>query len=86
MAVSLWFLTPSAQLPTAHFPDVHTPLMQSLPMAQPPCGGHGVHCGPPQSTSVSAPFIKRSVQEGISQMFPVQVPLVQSSITLQCLP
>jgi hypothetical protein len=64
MPVSFPFFTPSVHVGTAHALELHTPLAQSvasshrLPVAQ------GVHV-PPQSTSLSRPFIVWSVQLGI---------------------
>ena len=55
-------------------------------MAQPPWGGQAGQAPPPQSTSVSLPFIMWSVHDGTSHTPPVQVPLEQSVATRQLLP
>jgi hypothetical protein len=76
--VSLPFFTPSVQVGAWHVAPEHTPLAQSLGMAQPPPAVHGAQIGPPQSVPVSPPFFTPSVHLGVWQMFPVQTPSTQS--------
>jgi hypothetical protein len=58
-------------------------LMQSVPTLQLLPDGHAGHVPPPQSTSVSFPFLTRSVQVGAWHVPPMQTPLTQSEVTLQ---
>lgn len=86
-SVSVWFLTPSLQVAARQVPAVQTPLeqspfvaqilvsAQSLPGTQPP----------PQSVSVSVPFLTESLQVGALQVV-AQTPLVQSVAALQVTP
>jgi hypothetical protein len=65
-SVSLPFLTASLHEGTAQSPATQTPLAQSVPVPQPlPLAQSlpGAH-DPPQSISVSEPFITASVQTG----------------------
>jgi hypothetical protein len=66
MSVSEPFLTKSVQAGVAHFDEVQTPLWQSLPLAHAFASAQAVaHVAfeertPPQSTSVSVPFLTPS--------------------------
>jgi hypothetical protein len=73
------FRTTSEQLGAWHFcgEPVHTLLMQSVGTLQPPPAGHLAQL-PPQSTSVSRPFMVPSLQLGALHTLPVQTPDVQS--------
>lgn len=55
----------------------HDPEMQSVGMTQDSVFWHGGQAPPPQSTSVSVPFLKRSLQFGTLQVVS-QKPLAQS--------
>jgi hypothetical protein len=63
MSVSVPFLTKSVHAGVAHFPEVHTPLWQSDPLLQTLVAAQAVaqvafeERTPPQSTSVSVPFL-----------------------------
>jgi hypothetical protein len=50
-------------VPAAHFPAVHTPLLQSRASRHFCVDEHCLHAVPPQSMSVSTPFLMPSVQE-----------------------
>jgi hypothetical protein len=66
VSVSVPFLVPSEQLDAWHVPAMHTPLVQSAPVVQPLPSAHlsvGAH-EPPQSTSVSVPFLTMSPHVG----------------------
>jgi hypothetical protein len=56
IADSVPFLKPSVQLGTPHTRPVQTPLVQSVPVAQPWPLAHAGHVPPPQSTPVSLAF------------------------------
>jgi hypothetical protein len=66
MSLSLPFLTPSEHVGVAHVPLVHTPLWQSpaLPQSLPLAHFLVGKQPPPQSTSVSVPFLTLSEQVG----------------------
>src|SRR6478735_2631019 len=68
MSDSVPFFTLSLQLGARHVPDLHTPLSQSLGLAQLSPASQGpqpvVGVPPPQSVSVSSPFLTLSVQLG----------------------
>jgi hypothetical protein len=55
------------QVGALHVPPVHTELLQSEAPAQVPPGAHGGQDPPPQSTSVSPPFLTSSLQPGDAQ-------------------
>jgi hypothetical protein len=57
---------------------VQTPVLQSLPAPQARPGAQSGHVGPPQSVSVSAPFLTPSVQLEAWQTPLAQTPVVQS--------
>ena len=65
-SVSLPFFTPSEQLAPWHVSGVpeHTPLWQSEPALHVLPAAHLPQLAPPQSTSVSVPFLTKSVQLG----------------------
>src|SRR5204863_513196 len=67
-------------------PFWHKPLEQSLLRAQSLPIWQGAQVPPPQSTSVSSPFLTTSVQEGFWQTPLEQKPLRQSSSMRQALP
>jgi hypothetical protein len=56
------FGRPSVQLGGWQRVELHTPLTQSRPRAQPLPSAHAAHCPPPQSTLVSEPFLTESPQ------------------------
>jgi len=62
----------------AHFPLVQMPEVQSAGTAQIFPLAHLVVQLPPQSMSVSLPFLAASVQVAVAQRPPVHAPLVQS--------
>jgi hypothetical protein len=57
-----------------HFPEVQMPEVQSPGTAHPLPLAHLVEQLPPQSTSVSLPFLKVSVQVAVAQRPPLQAP------------
>src|SRR6185503_12568885 len=75
VSVSVWFLTPSAQVGLWQMPAVQTPLWQSVDDVQPRPAAQRLQLGPPQSTALSLPFLTESVQLGGWQVPPVQTPL-----------
>src|SRR6185436_50606 len=77
MPDSLPFFTVSVQVGTAHAPELHTPVSQSVASSHDFPDGHGVQV-PPQSTSLSSPFFVTSVQVGTWQTFWAHTPLLQS--------
>jgi hypothetical protein len=91
MYVSFWFWTLSLHVGAWHTFVVHTLLVQSLPFGFKhalPSAQVGQEA-PPQSTSVSVPFLTLSrppVHFGTWQMPPVQTPLVQSAATPHAFP
>lgn len=56
-------------------PSTQTPARQSVFRAQPPPSAHGPHTLPPQSTLVSSPFFRPSVQLGATHRPASQLPL-----------
>ena len=56
-------------------PSTQTPARQSVFRAQPPPSAHGPHALPPQSTPVSSPFFRPSVQLAATQSPASQLPL-----------
>src|SRR4051794_17518007 len=68
----------SVHVGAAHALPVHTPLWQSVPPVQPLLVGHLGQDPPPQSVSVSVPFLTPSPQVGVWQTLPVHTPLAQS--------
>jgi hypothetical protein len=56
-------------------PSTQTPARQSVFRAHPPPSAHGPHAPPPQSTPVSSPFFRPSVQLAATQRPASQVPL-----------
>jgi hypothetical protein len=88
-AVSLPFLTVSVQVGAAHAPAVQTPLAQFAPLLAPLPHIFPVAQGgqlPPQSTSVSVPFLVVSAHEAAAHTPLTQTPLVQSPGTVQARP
>ncbi len=89
-SVSPWFLTPSGQVGAWHAfgAPVQTPLVQSLLAAQLLLAAHAGHPSPPQSRSVSVPFLTRSAgtQVGTAQRPLVHTPLAQSVPASHILP
>jgi hypothetical protein len=90
MSLSPWFFVLSPQVGAAHWPAVQTPLTQSLAELHFWAVPHffaGAH-EPPQSTSVSVPFLTVSEHVGIWQTLgvPLQTPLVQSLAPTHFLP
>lgn len=74
--------TEAAQVPLVQVPETQSrdPEEQSLPSA------HKVHVPPPQSTSVSDPFLEPSLQfAGAAQKPPLQELDEQSALTRQAL-
>jgi hypothetical protein len=69
-------------------PPTQWPLVQSVPATHALPFAQAGHCGPPQSTSVSPPFLCPSehVAAGCEQTPPVQTPLSQSLPVVQPLP
>ena len=69
-SLSPWFLTVSVQVGALHVSGgpVQTRLWQSVATAHVLVAGHAPHVPPPQSTSVSLPFLALSVQPGVWQM------------------
>jgi hypothetical protein len=57
---------------------LHTPLVQSPPTLHAFKSAHFVAQDPPQSTSVSVPFLALSLQLPVVQTLLVQMPLTQS--------
>jgi hypothetical protein len=87
-SVSTPFLTPSEQVGTAHLsgePE-QTPLWQSPATAHVRPLAHFGQPAPPQSTSVSVPFLTKSVQLAAWQMLPMHTPLWQSEGLPQIFP
>jgi hypothetical protein len=87
-SVSVWFRTPSEQVAVRQSPPVHTPLLQSPPARHVRFVSQRgqVWLAPPQSMSVSSPFLTTSEQVGIWQREPAQTPLLQSIAVPQALP
>ncbi len=56
-------------------PSTQRPARQSVFRAQPPPSAHGPHTLPPQSTPVSSPFFRPSVQLGATHRPASQLPL-----------
>ena len=90
MAVSVPFLIPSLQVPegATQRPPVQVALLQSAPTPQVLPLAHLVMHEPPQSTSLSLPFLMPSVQvgSGAAQTPAEQLVLEQSALALQVLP
>jgi hypothetical protein len=93
MPVSPPFFTPSLQVGAAHRPAVHTPLAQLAPLVPHICPtAHSWLVGaaaqvPPQSTSLSLPFLTVSLQlAGVQVPFAPHRPFTQSPATVQPLP
>jgi hypothetical protein len=89
MSVSAAFFTPSVHVATWHVlvvVPVQTPVTQSDPAEQPLVVAHLAQVPPPQSVSVSAPFLTPSLQVGAAQVPPVQILLRQSVPALQVAP
>src|SRR5687767_8294849 len=76
VSVSEPFFSPSLH-EAPHTLFVHTPLTQSEPIPQARPLAHLPHA-PPQSTSLSVPFLTMSMQVGEAQRPLAQTPLVQS--------
>ncbi len=81
-SVSVPFRVPSVHAADAHSFMTHTPLVQSTPMAQVSPSVHlrglaAVAQAPPQSTSVSVPFLTVSRHVGIAQVVAGHTPLTQ---------
>jgi hypothetical protein len=88
MAVSVWFLAPSVQLGVVHLVAEHSVLVQSVPAPQffPP-SQHAQLVEPPQSTSVSPPFLTLSLHAAAAHSLPVvQTPSTQSVPAAHTLP
>ena len=88
-SVSVPFLIPSLFVGGWQTPPVHATLLQSLVTAQLlPVSQRGAFVGapPPQSTSVSVPFLIPSLFVGGWQTPPVHATLLQSLVTAQLLP
>jgi hypothetical protein len=68
-------------------PAIHTPLWQSLATLQLRLSAQAPQLAPPQSTSVSVPFLTRSPQLDVWHVFglPEQTPLIQSAAPVQVL-
>jgi hypothetical protein len=64
--------------PDEHFPEAQMPEVQSAGTAQTFPLPHLLGQLPPQSTSVSLPFLAASVHVAVAQRPPVQAPLMQS--------
>jgi hypothetical protein len=60
-------VSPTSRQTAAHVPPSQKPPSQSLSAPQPEPGGHGRQLPPPQSTSVSVPFLAPSVHDGTVQ-------------------
>jgi hypothetical protein len=89
MSVSVPFLTPSVQVAAWHVLVVvpeHTLLLQSVPVTQILVLSQGEQLPPPQSVSVSVPFLVPSLQLLAWQKPPVHTAVWQSVFTEQCLP
>ena len=69
-----------------HTPAEQTPLWQSEPAVQDLPVAQGAQLGPPQSTSVSAPFLTASLQAGAVQIPAEQILLWQSEKAVHALP
>jgi len=91
--VSPPFFTPSPQEGAAHTPAVHTRLTQLAPLV--PHSWPTAHSWlvgaaaqlPPQSTSLSLPFFRASLQlAGVQVPFAPQMPFTQSAATAQAFP
>jgi hypothetical protein len=67
-------------------PSLQTLLWQSDGIEQAAVGAQAGQLSPPQSTSVSPPFITPSVQLGVAHVVPRQTPLAQSVFTRQASP
>jgi hypothetical protein len=78
MPDSPWFETASLQVGARQRPPMHTLLTQSVPLLQVWLSSHFVLQLPPQSTSVSLPFLTESLQVATWQMRFTQRPLWQS--------
>jgi hypothetical protein len=61
-------LTPSLQVGATQTLAAQTPLAQSVAARQPRPSAQRGQVPPPQSTSVSAPFLTPSMHEGAAQM------------------
>lgn len=97
-SVSNPFCWPSGQLGAWHIPPAHTLLWQSAPVRHLFKSPHRGHWGsgtftPPQSWSVSLPFLTPSLQLGgwqvpyvVGQFAPLHTPLTQSPEEQQFLP
>src|SRR5438105_8347386 len=87
MSVSLPSFTPSLHELLTHTLPAHSPVWQSELTVQPLPVAHFEHAGPPQSTSVSAPFLTPSLQDkiGVHTLFTHSV-LAQSVPKEQLLP
>ncbi len=72
-------MTPSEQLGARQVPPEQTPLAQSLGTPQVWPSAQLPQAPPPQSTSVSAPFLTPSEHAGARQVPPEQTPLAQSA-------
>src|SRR5207237_662863 len=87
---SVPFLTPSVHMGTEHFfvAALQTPLVQTVETPQPAPSAHLLGHPPPQSRSVSPPFLTPSVHVGTEHVLvaPSQTPLVQSIAPAQPLP
>ena len=88
MPVSSRFLIPSACVGARHFfwTGSHFALSQSVSAEQPCPVAHLGAAAPPQSLSVSSPFLTPSVGEGAWQTPSLQTLLVQSAPITQTLP
>jgi hypothetical protein len=80
VSLSVPFLTPSPQVGAEHVPVAagQTPLWQSPGTAHVFPVPHLPHAAPPQSMALSVPFLTRSEQLGVWQMFDTHTPLLQS--------
>lgn len=91
VSVSAPFLTRSVQIGAMHFPEVQTPLTQSeatlhaLAVAQAVAQVEPVAKTPPQSTSVSVPFLTLSGHLGATHLRLVHTPEAQSVARVQAL-
>jgi hypothetical protein len=75
MSVSEPFFTESVQLAIWQVPPLHFELVQSAPLVQLSPLAQSGHAAPPQSTSLSVPFLTLSVQVAALQEPEVQTPL-----------
>jgi hypothetical protein len=87
-SVSVWFRTLSEQVAVRQSPPVHTPLLQSPPATHARFVSQRgqVPLAPPQSMSVSSPFLTTSEHVGIWQREPEHTPLTQSVALPHALP